>query len=108
MAERRALVEGLRAASPAEQAREAEFVFGNAERVQLSSSAMTVAAQEAKVQTPAILGRVPLTTRLRHDLAAALKRASLERQLATVKPNSVQEILETALEPWLRDNGYLP
>ena len=52
-------------------------------------------------------GRVPFTTRLRTDLAQALKRASLERQLQGVLPNTVQDIFEEALEPWLRDKGYL-
>jgi hypothetical protein len=50
---------------------------------------------------------VPLTTRVRADFAAALKRASLERQLSGVLPNSLQDILDDALEPWLRANGYL-
>jgi len=56
---------------------------------------------------PELVGRVPLTTRIRHDYATGLKRASLERQLAGVKPNTVQDILEQALEPWLKDHGYL-
>jgi hypothetical protein len=50
---------------------------------------------------------VPLTTRVRSDFASALKRASLERQLSGVTPNTLQDILEQALEPWLRSNGYL-
>jgi hypothetical protein len=50
---------------------------------------------------------VPLTTRIRTDLATALKRASLERQLSGEKPNTVQDILEEALEPWLKGKGYL-
>ena len=51
--------------------------------------------------------RVPLSTRMREDFAGALKRASLERQLAKVEPNTLQDILEQAFEPWLRANGYL-
>jgi hypothetical protein len=53
------------------------------------------------------IGRVPLTTRVRGDYAAALKRASLERQLNVVLPNTLQDILDNALETWLRSNGYL-
>ncbi|RUL89456.1 hypothetical protein TsocGM_01400 [Tautonia sociabilis] len=53
------------------------------------------------------LSRVPLSTRIRSDFSAALKRASLERQLAGVEPNTLQDILEQAVEPWLRSNGYL-
>ncbi len=59
------------------------------------------------VKAAAKINRVPLTTRSRADLAQALKRASLERQLQEIEPNEVQEILESALEPWLRANGYL-
>jgi hypothetical protein len=65
----------------------------------------------AAVQTPPAgrrLGRSPLTTRLRTDLFEALKQASLKRQLSGEQPNQVQEILEEALEPWLRKHGYLP
>ena len=57
---------------------------------------------------PSQVSRVPFTTRLRADLAHAVKRASLERQLQGFEPNTVQEILESALEPWLRANGYVP
>ena len=52
-------------------------------------------------------GRVPFTTRLRSDLAQALKRALLERQSEGVQPNTVQDIFEEAAEPWLRSQGYL-
>jgi hypothetical protein len=62
---------------------------------------------EAKGQSSSIIARTPLTTRVRADFGAALKRASLERQLNGVFPQTVQDILEAALEPWLRGNGYL-
>lgn len=52
--------------------------------------------------------RSPLTTRLRKDVADALKRASLERQLRGETPWQVQDILDEALAPWLRDRGHLP
>ncbi|OWK34901.1 hypothetical protein [Fimbriiglobus ruber] len=55
---------------------------------------------------PAI-SRVPLTTRIRSDYAAALKRASLERQLHGLEPSAILDILEDALEPWLKTRGYL-
>jgi hypothetical protein len=54
------------------------------------------------------VSRVPLTTRIRSDFAVALKRASLERQLQGVEPSAILDILEDALEPWLRTNGYIP
>jgi hypothetical protein len=54
-----------------------------------------------------VVARAPLSTRIRADFAAALKKASLERQLKNVTPNSLQSILEEAIEPWLKQNGYL-
>jgi len=52
--------------------------------------------------------RAPLTTRLRGDIAFALKQATLMRQLAGQEPNTVQEILDEVLEPWLKKHGHLP
>jgi hypothetical protein len=72
-----------------------------------SSEAKETAPPQAKAQTSAAIARTPLTTRVRADFGAALKRASLERQLNGVFPQTVQDILEAALEPWLRGNGYL-
>jgi len=51
---------------------------------------------------------VPISTRIRGDFAAALKKCSLERQLHGVQPNTLQDILEQAIEPWLKSNGYIP
>jgi len=53
------------------------------------------------------IGLIPVTVRLRPELAGALKRASLERQLAGEVMFTQQELVEEALEPWLRRNGYL-
>ena len=53
------------------------------------------------------VGLIPVTVRLRPALAGALKRASLERQLAGEKVFTQQELVEQALEPWLRSLGYL-
>jgi hypothetical protein len=64
-------------------------------------------AREGQGQPAASPSRVPLTTRVRSDFAAALKRASLQRQLNGELPNTLQDSLEEALEPWLRSKGYL-
>jgi hypothetical protein len=48
-----------------------------------------------------------VTVRLRPEIAGALKRASLERQLAGEAPFTQQDLVEQALEPWLRTEGYL-
>jgi len=53
------------------------------------------------------VGLIPVTVRLRPEIAGALKRASLERQLAGEELYTQQDIVEQALEPWLRDEGYL-
>lgn len=108
MAERRSLVEGVKAASP-DPSLEKSFVYGGKQKPGPEHHATTqAAAPEGKgAQGGNALGRVPLTTRVRSDYAAALKRASLERQLAGQTPNTLQDILEAAVEPWLRINGYL-
>jgi hypothetical protein len=73
----------------------------------ITGEAPTLAPPEMK---PAVdrTPRSPLTTRLRKDVADALKRASLERQLSGETPSAVQDILEEALTPWLQRHGYLP
>lgn len=99
MTERRPLVQGLKpAAPPLDPNLEKEFVFGEKPRGE--------GAPPVEKASP-IQSRAPLTTRIRADFAAALKRASLERQLAGTTPNTLQEILEEALEPWLRSHGYV-
>jgi hypothetical protein len=94
MAERRTLVDGLKSTPPpVETATEAAFVY------------------KQKPESPPVptvtVNRVPLSTRMREDFAKALKRASLERQLKGVEPNTLQDILEEAIEPWLKSNGHL-
>lgn len=44
---------------------------------------------------------VPLTTRLPHGLVQSLRRMCLEQRLEHAKPDSIQEIVQTALEDWL-------
>jgi hypothetical protein len=100
MSERRSLLEGLKpAAPPVDPNREKEFVFGQ----------NGAAKVEPPVPQPTtIVARAPISTRIRTDFATALKRASLERQLKGVEPSTLQDILEEAIEPWLKSNGYLP
>jgi hypothetical protein len=99
MSERRQLLEGLKpVVSPLDPNLEKQFVFGDKPK------------GEGAVQiekAPPVMSRAPLTTRVRADFATALKRASLERQLSGITPNTLQEILEEALEPWLRSHGYV-
>src|SRR3954468_8273108 len=53
------------------------------------------------------VGLIPVTVRLRPEVASALKRASLERQLAGIEIHTQQELVEEALLPWLRTEGVI-
>jgi hypothetical protein len=98
MADRRSLTEGLKPATPpVDPLKEKEFVYGD----------KAPKEQTSKPSPAAALNRVPISTRIRGDFAAALKRCSLERQLHGVEPNTLQDILEQAIEPWLKSNGYI-
>lgn len=102
MADRRQLVEGLKPPPVSDRSHEEQFVDGEKAKKPAASSDLTAHRMAA------VVSRVPFTSRIRADLAQAVKRASLERQLAGIEPNTVQDILESALEPWLKANGYLP
>lgn len=113
MKERRSLVDGLKT-DPETQQREEEFVFGSQRKADAPSAplakadaiATPIAAPASRI-LPQMTGRIPVTTRCRPEVATALKRASLQRQLAGVEPFYVQDIMEEALENWLRDQGYV-
>jgi len=70
------------------------------------------AVAEPPVTRPPIIagfqpvGLIPITVRLRPEIAGALKRVSLERQLAGSEFFSQQEIVERALAAWLTENGH--
>ncbi len=53
------------------------------------------------------IGLIPVTIRLRPEIAGALKRASLERELDGEELFTQQDIVEQALEPWLQQNGFI-
>jgi hypothetical protein len=106
MKERRSLVDGLISADAAQVEKEKAFVYGTpatpetpAETASPAESAVPVAAAEpyttfdSKV-LPQFAGRIPVTTRARPEVATALKRASLTRQLNGIEPYYVQDIME--------------
>jgi hypothetical protein len=98
MTERRSLTEGLKATpEPLDAGLVRKLVYAGE----------PPKPQSQPTQQTAVLDRVPLSTRMRGDLAKALKKASLERQLQGVEPNTLQDILEEAVEPWLTSKGYL-
>src|SRR5690242_10497584 len=97
---RRTLVAGLTEGSSVDPAVEQSFVFGEKVKPgQTAASPPAAETREGKGPVSVTISRVPLTTRIRSDYAEALKRASLERQLNKVSPNTLQDILEQALEP---------
>ena len=107
MAERRTLIEGITTpAPPVDPSKEKSFVFGEKNGKEQEQGTSESPATPTSTTT-VVHARVPFSTRMRADFAAALKRASLERQLAGIEPNTLQDILEQAVEPWLRGNGYL-
>ena len=99
MAERRSLVAGINTAPQAPTAREEEFVYGKPQ---------PKAENKPTSPTPPNVASSPLSTRIRTDFATALKRASLDRQLNGQEPSTIRDILEQAIEPWLKTNGYIP
>ena len=108
--QRRSLAEGLKPPVEVDPALAKEFIYGSGkvrpeQRNKPQETPPAAEAREGKGQ--ASISRVPFTTRVRTDYSTALKRASLERQLNGQFPNTLQDILEEALEPWLRANGYV-
>jgi hypothetical protein len=94
MADRRSLTEGIDATpEPKTTLAERQFVHG----------------PKARPPTWAVDRRAtaPVNGRLRADFVELLKKASLTRELEGIEPHTHRDILEQALEAWLRTNGYL-
>jgi hypothetical protein len=107
--ERRPLISGLKTPAEVDPKLEEKFVFGpKPERAEAAKPDNSDAAPEPREGKGKAVGRSPLTTRIRSDFSAALKRASLERHLQGVEPSAILDILEEALEPWLKSHGYIP
>jgi len=108
MKERRPLSEGINPPAPPVDPEIAKrFIHGEKLTIEEDEGTPPVASKQSSSATQN-LGRVPISTRIRGDFAAALKRCSLERQLRGMEPNTLQDILEQAIEPWLKANGYMP
>jgi len=69
-------------------------------------SERTDATEDAKTSLVGTV-LVPLTSRLQPKTADALKRAYLEQKLKGRLPATQQEIIEAALQTWLKKEGYL-
>ncbi len=106
MSERRSLVTGLDE-TPELRAKEEKFVFGD--EAAKPETPLKEVSKEAEPQQQKILpqmeGRVPVTIRCRPEIASSVKRVALKRQLDGIEPFRMQDILEQALENWLRDHA---
>ena len=107
MKDRRPLSEGLKPSAPPVDLETARR-FIHAEKLSAETGEGQPVAPKQSPSATQNLSRVPISTRIRGDFAAALKRCSLERQLNGTEPNTLQDILEEAIEPWLKNNGYKP
>lgn len=74
-------------------------------KIQSAPHARPHAPQRSNALTP--IGMIPITVRLPPELAAALKRASLERQLAGADLCTQQDLVARALELWFREHERL-
>ena len=101
MAERRKLAH--RVQSPEYVNPEAMRAFVTQERK--PDSTPKLAAGYTQMTPP--VGLIPVTVRLSPEIAGALRRASLERQLARAEYFSQQEIVERCLRVWLHEHGHL-
>ena len=123
MVERRALSAGLTDAEAIDPKLAEDFIYDKKPRLPAKNSPPEPATEKpaappplpdaivAAAQVPASspltgVGRVAVGARFRTELATALKRASLQRQLQGIHPFAVQEILEEAAELWLVKNGH--
>jgi hypothetical protein len=105
MVERRSLIEGLNQPLTDVVAAE-EFLSGDkAPRKPKQPVKPIQVVTEVPIPTKPtnvaiVEGRVLVSARIRVELASRLKRMSLERQLAAIEPNRLQDIIEVALEEW--------
>ena len=104
MAERRSLSNAIKSVPNADPAAVRAFVTQEANPAPVPLKGATPQTLAAAPFQP--VGLIPITVRLRPEIAGALKRASLERQLAAAEFFSQQEIVERALTAWLHQNGH--
>ncbi|MEX1026606.1 MAG: hypothetical protein WD049_01170, partial [Candidatus Paceibacterota bacterium] len=90
--------------SPREEKSRGEVSASRRTSTSSSSSSRAPRRKPTRLQP---VGLIPVTIRLRPEIAGALKRASLERQLGGEDIFTQQDLVEQALEPWLIDEGYI-
>ena len=90
----------------------AEFIFGNPAAaaklrppVAITSAATHTPTLSTTQNNTATTSRVALNTRIREDLARALKRMAFDREMNGHERHTLQDIVEEAIEAWLRSQG---
>jgi len=110
--DRRPLKEGLKPDPEIDPQVARDFVYQDTAKPSTTApeskpaSRSQLAAESMNPATPEAL--VPLTARIAGKKFRATKRASFDRQLQGIKPNTIQDIVDEALTTWLRKHGYLP
>jgi hypothetical protein len=119
MPKRRSLADRIKSTPKADPTQAAAFIYGDPKRSPAPPTTGPGEPSESPTPAPAlpskpvesspkrVRGKWPISTTVRDDIGDALKRASLMRQLEGVTPNTIQDIIELVLEPWLKANGYL-
>lgn len=122
MTERQSLMRGVKAPDssdaatpPVDPAIAAEFIFGNpAAAAKLRPPVATILAAtqtptpNSTQNTTATTSRVALNTRIREDLARALKRTAFDREMNGHERHTLQDIVEEAIEAWLGSQRATP
>lgn len=105
MAERRKLTTAVNSVPNADPEEVRKFVTQEKAPVRLVETQPSAPTPAGKGLQP--VGLIPITVRLSPEIAGALKRTSLERQLTGADFHSQQEIVERALKDWMHENGIL-
>jgi hypothetical protein len=63
--------------------------------------------KQSEKQTSKVVPTGAFTCRINLETVAALRIAATDRKVKGQTPASQQEIVQAALDNWLRDNGYL-
>ena len=107
MKDRRPLSEGLKPPAPPVDLETARrFIHAEKLSAETGEGGQPVAPKQSPSATQN-LSRRPDQHANSRRLCRGFETCSLERQLNGTEPNTLQDILEEAIEPWLKNNGYI-
>lgn len=64
--------------------------------------------KQTNTQANTFVDLVTFSVKLSRATVNALRKASVDRKIANTFPASQQDIVQAALDTWLKDEGYLP